>query len=247
MMLVVRTLVSVLGYLSILGLSSLFLGPPWVYETCLVLWLLLLVPVLKFAFRSKAHRRYLASVLLGVLRNPMFSARDVVFLIGQLVIWLRERGRLPRPEQLDNRSPYSLPFEGWWTVYNGGVDRKNSHSWSIITLRYAYDLVVTDERRQMQKNRGGRLEDYRAFGRPILAPADGVVVEVTDGMPDHPNPGSGWFDWRVTEKRERRSLESHGNLGHAAIQPLASPQEERHVGPPPTVDVQFQRHVRWRR
>lgn len=38
--------------------------------------------------------------------------------------------------------PYSLPFEGIWTVVNGGVTEQTSHSWDIATQRYAYEEQV---------------------------------------------------------------------------------------------------------
>lgn len=209
MMLVLRVLTGLLGYISLLGLSCLFFEPLRIHKTWIILWLLLLCSVLVFAFRSRAHRRYVASVICGVFRNPMFFVSDLVYLFSQFVIWLYAYGRLPRVEQFVQSKSFSLPFEGLWTVYNGGVDLKSSHSWSIINQRYAYDLVVTDERKQTYKNYGQRLEDYYAFGKPILAPADGVVVHARDGMPDHTKPGSGWIDWRVTDPRGNHLVIKH--------------------------------------
>jgi hypothetical protein len=91
---------------------------------------------------------------------------------------------------------YSLPFRGEWYVYNGGPDRQSSHSWDLVAQRYAYDFVVADARlRRWREGTDGRnLEDYLCYGEPILAPAEGVVVEVRDGIRDAPKPGTGWLD-----------------------------------------------------
>jgi murein DD-endopeptidase MepM/ murein hydrolase activator NlpD len=53
--------------------------------------------------------------------------------------------------------------------------------------RWAYDLLVTRDCRS-HKGDGRSLDDYYAYGLPVLAPADGVVVETFDDDPDMP-PG----------------------------------------------------------
>jgi hypothetical protein len=37
---------------------------------------------------------------------------------------------------------YHLPFAGEWYVMNGGTTRETSHSWDLLSQRYAYDFVV---------------------------------------------------------------------------------------------------------
>jgi murein DD-endopeptidase MepM/ murein hydrolase activator NlpD len=93
----------------------------------------------------------------------------------------------------------SLPFDGAWTTVNGGVTRASSHSWEIVSQRYAYDFVVTDEDGDTHAGEGERLADYYAFGRPMRAPADGTVVETRGDLRDYPDPGSGWIEWRTWE------------------------------------------------
>ena len=91
---------------------------------------------------------------------------------------------------------YSLPFAGEWYVVNGGADKADSHSWNVANQRYAYDFVISDHslRRWPREKRGARLEDYFCYGRSVLAPASGVVVETQDDIPDAPRPGTGWVD-----------------------------------------------------
>ncbi|WP_136707634.1 M23 family metallopeptidase [Agromyces sp. H66] len=86
----------------------------------------------------------------------------------------------------------ALPFTERWLVQNSPARRVPSHGTDLFGGRYAIDFVGVDERRRTAGVRGwGTLfgteppERFFAFGRPILAPADGVVVAVHDGEPDH--------------------------------------------------------------
>lgn len=93
---------------------------------------------------------------------------------------------MPRPVVL------ALPFTGRWLVQNSPARRVPSHGTDLFGSRYAIDFVGVDDRRRTAGERDwGTLfgteppERFFAFGRPILAPADGVVVAVHDGEPDH--------------------------------------------------------------
>jgi hypothetical protein len=86
----------------------------------------------------------------------------------------------------------SLPFEGRWLVQNSPARRVPSHGTDLMGGRYAIDFVGVDDRRRTASRRDWRtvlatepVERFVAFGRPILAPADGVVVQVHDGEVDH--------------------------------------------------------------
>lgn len=86
----------------------------------------------------------------------------------------------------------AYPFSGRWLVRNSPADRVPSHGTARFAASYAIDFVPVDD--------GGRTapitfrslvapEDparFPGFGRSVLAPADGTVVAVRDGEPDHP-------------------------------------------------------------
>jgi murein DD-endopeptidase MepM/ murein hydrolase activator NlpD len=78
---------------------------------------------------------------------------------------------------------------------NGGVTRETSHSWDLVAQRYAYDFVVADEAGKRHRADGTHTEHYFCYGEPVLAPADGVVIHVRDGVRDAPWVGTGWVDW----------------------------------------------------
>jgi urea transporter/murein DD-endopeptidase MepM/ murein hydrolase activator NlpD len=74
-----------------------------------------------------------------------------------------------------------LPFSGKWTVYQG-FDDKWTHKghW-----KYAYDFVITDDDDKTFSEKGIKLADYYCYGKPILSPINGVIVEASDSLRDN--------------------------------------------------------------
>ncbi|MFJ2300623.1 M23 family metallopeptidase [Oerskovia paurometabola] len=86
----------------------------------------------------------------------------------------------------------TLPFRGRWLVQNSPARRVPSHGVDVLGQRFAIDFVGVDDRGRTATVRDWRTilateppERFVAFGRSILAPADGVVVQVHDGEEDH--------------------------------------------------------------
>ncbi len=125
--------------------------------------------------------------------NPFVQAKGLAQIGGHVPMLLRYRFRLPSPDRFEQRGRYRLPFEGEWTVVGGGPTRRESHSWGVLTQRYAYDFVVTDEEGRTYRGDGDDPEDYYCYGEPLIAPADGVVVAASDGHRDYHRAG-GWLD-----------------------------------------------------
>jgi murein DD-endopeptidase MepM/ murein hydrolase activator NlpD len=135
-----------------------------------------------------------ASQLL-TLFNPLQFAQQLWQAGGQGLALLRVRGQTPTAETYRPQARYTLPFEGEWYVFNGGVTEAASHSWDIVAQRYAYDFVITDAARQRHSGQGDQVTDYFCYGQPIRAVADGEVVAARDGVRDAPQVGNGWIDW----------------------------------------------------
>jgi len=158
-----------LGYLGFLGLLGFLWQPLRVLRIAALFCLFFLVPYRK---------------------NFRFFFQIVFYALGQITALCRVCGRLPRPGRYAQKTHFSLPFEGFWAVAAGGIDKENSHSWNVFNQRYAYDFFVKDENQTTHKHDGKALEDYYSFGKPILAPADGLVVKAKDGIDDNPELGS---------------------------------------------------------
>lgn len=101
------------------------------------------------------------------------------------------------PQRYRNKSRLILPVTGRAFVHDGH-DYHSHHRRLDITgdmttaigvktnmTRYAYDFVIVDEAGKMFRGDGEKNEDWYGFGSPIVAPADGVVVAMSDGQPDN--------------------------------------------------------------
>ncbi|MCU0698523.1 MAG: M23 family metallopeptidase [Myxococcaceae bacterium] len=90
------------------------------------------------------------------------------------------------------KTPLRLPFDGPWYVLWGGRKYDDNRHTPVPDMRYAMDVFIVKGPGTFQGS-GGRNEDYWAWGQPMLAPADGVVVAVENGVPDNvpnqPRPG----------------------------------------------------------
>lgn len=100
----------------------------------------------------------------------------------------RPRSPRPVPEEVE----VALPFTGRWLVQNSPARRVPSHGIDVFGQRYAVDFVGVDERHRTAAERDWRTflateppERFVGFGRPLLAPASGTVVDVHDTEPDH--------------------------------------------------------------
>ena len=75
----------------------------------------------------------------------------------------------------------SLPFFGNWDVSQGHTgDITHKEDW-----KYAWDFTIKDNEGKSYKENGGILENYYCYGKSVLAPSDGYVEEIIDGIPDN--------------------------------------------------------------
>jgi murein DD-endopeptidase MepM/ murein hydrolase activator NlpD len=70
-------------------------------------------------------------------------------------------------------------------VFWGGDTPELNHHHESRPQRFAFDLIGVGADGKTHKGDGRRNEDYYAFGREVLAPADGVVTEVIEGVRDN--------------------------------------------------------------
>lgn len=84
------------------------------------------------------------------------------------------------------------PFAGPWLVQNSPANRVPSHGTACFATSYAIDFVpVTASGRSAPMTLASLVrrespERFPGFGRPILAPIEGIVVAVHGSAPDHP-------------------------------------------------------------
>lgn len=77
-----------------------------------------------------------------------------------------------------------LPFRGEWYIFWGGPTLAQNYHVESRDQRHAYDIVIR-RNGSTHKGDGKKNEDYYAFGEPVFAPADGIVVKVGEGVRDN--------------------------------------------------------------
>lgn len=121
-----------------------------------------------------------------------------------------------------NTTTLSLPFKDAWFVFWGGDTPALNHHHDNPTQRFAFDFAVVDESGKTFKTDGARNEDYYAFGREILAPGDGIVTDVINGVRDNTprslNPysvlGNAVF---IRHSEQEVSVLAHFKLGSISV------------------------------
>lgn len=150
-------------------------------------------PVAKIGARGM-YFIFLPTLLLSAF-NPWLLWGQIRQLVGQASISKRLKQSSKAIADYQLKARYRLPFEGEWLIYNGGLSPQTSHSWHVLTQRYAYDFVKADADFRRHQGKGNRLSDYYCYAQPILAAAAGNVVSVRDNIGNAPAVGYGVADF----------------------------------------------------
>ncbi len=179
--------------LTSIALGGFFIIPSrWSY-----LWLIWLLPMVIVV--TLGLQKFFAIFGLGLYALPF----NVVVLTFLYVLKIREKpgGKLietpvqqfsPENNLYQSRTnanrfyapsylPIGLPVIGEWTIsqaYNGEHTHKGE--WG-----QALDLIMLGNNGQQYKGEGLEPRDYYCYEKPVVAPADGVVADLTDGIPDN--------------------------------------------------------------
>lgn len=136
------------------------------------------------------------------------------------LLFLPHETRAPVPER--NGTKLSLPFEGRWFVAWGGDTKELNQHHDVPNQRFAFDFLGADAKGRTRKGNSNTNEDFLAFGREILAPADGTVTDVItgvrDNMPGSMNPYSGLGNAVFIQHKEYEvSVLAHLKLGSTRV------------------------------
>jgi urea transporter/murein DD-endopeptidase MepM/ murein hydrolase activator NlpD len=145
--------------------------------------------------------------------------------------------------------PFRPPFHGIWTVsqaHDGDISHKDG--W-----RHAWDFVITDKEGKEFTDSGLFPENYYCYGKSILSPADGIVDQVIDHIPDNEigkyNLEQNWGNTIIIKHSENLySSLNHLKPGSAQVKPgeaIKKGQKVAELGnsgrsPYPHLHLQFQ-------
>ncbi len=142
-------------------------------------------------------------------------------LIGIPYIYIAHQFKVPNPTDIVLVGEYSLPFKGEWTVINGGLEKETSHSWGMLSQRYAYDFLMLDSQGKSYEGDNKHLGSYYCYQQIILVPADGVVVEVKDKVDESRLLGNGQVDKGIKDIRGNYIVIQHGDKEYSVLAHLS--------------------------
>lgn len=99
-----------------------------------------------------------------------------------------------------------LPFENEWFVFWGGTNKLVNYHYDFEEQRYAFDFLIMKDSSSYDGD-PAKNESYYAFGENMVAPADGVVVEVENEIADNEPVG----EMNAEEPLGNYVIIDHGN------------------------------------
>jgi len=122
----------------------------------------------------------------------IFFNQFVITIGGLILVFIRYGFKRPNEKNYTLKGDYILPFKDVWTVTGGGVSKELAHhSWFLIpSQRYAYDFGVLEFEEDFQLTKAS---EYPAYGKDIIAIADGEVVRISNKHVDSRTNGMKTF------------------------------------------------------
>lgn len=90
----------------------------------------------------------------------------------------------PKTDEKLTETVFYPPFEGDWFVGWGGTNELINYHYAYENQRYAFDFLITKDDLSYD-GKAKKNESYYAFGKNVLAPADGKVVQVENDIKDN--------------------------------------------------------------
>lgn len=118
-----------------------------------------------------------------VPRRQVQVATNVLVVIGTVFLAFQLVSIYTPPAEPVTIEP---PLAGEWAMLAGGRSALISHHYSAPNVRDAVDFVRLDEEGHPYRGDPNLEEAWYGFGEPVLAPAGGTVVSVSDVHADEP-------------------------------------------------------------
>ena len=139
------------------------------------------LPVYTLAFTGSVHlfltlmRQWGLARWIVPIELQQYSPESAVYRTSFFAQRLKNIGKIQ----------FRLPFLGEWMV-SQGYDGKFTHKgeWSS-----ALDFIILDTEMKGFQRLGKEVEDYYCFNKPVLAPADGYILEIINHIDENPISG----------------------------------------------------------
>ncbi|SOC43942.1 M23 family metallopeptidase [Salinicoccus kekensis] len=121
--------------------------------------------------------------------------------------------KFPETDNLETDISYTMPIEEQWTVIWGGKNEFLNYHYLHEPQRYAYDLVIMNDECTFENN-SIKNENFYAFNKNIISPAEGKVREIVndihDNIPGEMNETDPFGNYVIIEHAENEySLIAH--------------------------------------
>lgn len=93
----------------------------------------------------------------------------------------------PESDRTYTKNTYIMPIKEEWFVFWGRINQFINYHYVYEDQKYAYDLIILKDG-SAYKDSPDNNENYFAFNKEIVAPANGKVIKVRDGIKDN-QPG----------------------------------------------------------
>lgn len=90
----------------------------------------------------------------------------------------------PEADQIYTQTEFIMPIKETWYVFWGGTNEQDNYHYAHESQRYAFDLVIKKNGQNYEGDRDEN-ESYYAFGKEVIAPASGKVIEVESNIQDN--------------------------------------------------------------
>lgn len=118
------------------------------------------------------------------------GSKGMMAIVGEddifQILQMKPLALYPETDNIYTKTVFDFPFQDQWFVFWGGMNSLVNYHYEFENQRYAYDFLIRNDYSTYEGDPTLN-ESYFAFGKEYLAPADGIVVKVENGVKDN-NP-----------------------------------------------------------
>lgn len=131
----------------------------------------------------------------------------------------------PESDKQMTKTEFILPIKEEWFTWWGGTNELENYHYAVEEQRYAYDFLIR-ENNQSYSGNPTKNESYYSFGKEVVAPASGTVVEIENKIEDNEPVG----EMNENEPFGNYVIIDHGNEEYSLIAHLKYDSVEVTVG-----------------